>query len=254
MGEDRPGAGTQERIRPLKPAADRLYGRTKGNTLRPRQQLLLEAVLPRLRLDPARAFDPLAAFPRRPQELWVEVGFGGGEHARAQAAANPTAGLIACEVYENGICSLLSALVPEGGEAAAPLPANLLIWDEDARILLRQLPPGSLSRLFLMFPDPWPKARHAKRRFMHPDNIALVARAMRPGGEWRIATDDPTYQAWTETVLAGQALFSAALPATRRPPGWPPTRYEQKAIRAGRHPLYWMARRTDVEAPLPPAP
>ncbi len=181
------------------------------------------------------------------QESWVEVGFGGGEHARAQAAANPEAGLIACEVYENGICSLLSALVPEEGDAASyPLPPNLLIWDEDARILLRQVPPGSLSRVFLMFPDPWPKARHAKRRFVHPDNVALVARAMRPGGEWRIATDDPTYQAWTETVLAGQGLFSAAPPATARPAGWPPTRYEQKAIRAGRHPLYWTARRTEA--------
>ncbi len=161
-------------------------------------------------------------------------------------------------MYENGICSLLSALVPEAGDPAShTLPPNLLVWDEDARILLRQLPPGSLSRMFLMFPDPWPKARHAKRRFMHPDNIPLVARALRPGGEWRIATDDPTYQAWTETVLAGQALFSATSPATTRPPSWPPTRYEQKAIRAGRHPLYWTARRTDVEAvlslPEPPA-
>ena len=156
-------------------------------------------------------------------------------------AANPAAGLIACEVYENGICSLLSALVPEGGEASAPLPANLLVWDDDARILLRQLPRGSLSRLFLMFPDPWPKIRHTKRRFMHPDNIALVGRALRPGGEWRIATDDPTYQAWTAAVLAGQTLFTAPDPATERPPGWPPTRYEQKAIRAGRQPLYWSA-------------
>ena len=209
--------------------------------------------MPRLLLAPAHAADPQAAFPQQPAELWLEVGFGGGEHARAQAAAHPQAGLIACEVYENGICSLLSALVPEGGEASAPLPANLLIWDDDARILLRQMPPGSLSRLFLMFPDPWPKARHAKRRFVHPDNLALVARALRPGGEWRIATDDPTYQAWTEAVLAHQALFIAPSPADERPPGWPPTRYEQKAIRAGRHPLYWSATRTGTPTPPPPA-
>ena len=234
----------------VKPAAVRLYGRTKGNTLRPRQQLLLEATLPRLRLHPDQAADPAVAFPERPSELWLEVGFGGGEHARAQAAGNPQAGLIACEVYENGICSLLSALVPEGGEVAAPLPGNLLIWDEDARILLRQLPPGSLSRLFLMFPDPWPKARHAKRRFMHPDTIGLVARTMQPGGEWRIASDDPTYQGWTSSVLATQSWFTAPAPATERPTGWPPTRYEQKAIRAGRQPLYWTARRT--ETPPPP--
>ena len=226
-----------------KPAAERLYGRTRGNTLRLRQVVLLEATLPRLRLDPARAGDPLGAFPQRPSELWVEVGFGGGEHTRAQVAAHPQAGLVACEVYENGICSLLSALVPEAGEATSPLPPNLLIWDDDARILLRQLAPGSLSRLFLMFPDPWPKVRHTKRRFMHPDNIALVAQAMRPGGEWRIATDDPTYQAWTQAVLDGQTLFTAAQPVDARPDGWPATRYEQKAIRAGRRPLYWSVHR-----------
>ena len=232
-------------IAALKPAAERLYGRTRGNTLRPRQQLLLGATLPRLRLDPGRAGNPAAAFPIPPGELWVEVGFGGGEHARAQAIAHPEAGLIACEVYENGICSLLSALVPEGGEATSPLPPNLLIWDEDARLLLRELAPGSLSRLFLMFPDPWPKVRHAKRRFVHPDNIALVARVMRPGGQWRIASDDPTYQAWTAAVLADQPWFTVPAPATERPDGWPPTRYEQKARRAGRAPLWWTATRTD---------
>ena len=202
--------------------------------------------LPRLRLDPARAANPLGAFPATLGELWLEVGFGGGEHARAVAEANPQAGLIACEVYENGICSLLSALVPEGGEAAHPLPPNMLIWDEDARILLRQIPPGGLSRLFLMFPDPWPKVRHTKRRFMHPDTIPLVAQAIRPGGEWRIATDDPTYQAWTADVLAKQLLFTAPAPSQERPPGWPPTRYEQKAIRAGRQPLYWTVVRTSL--------
>ena len=212
--------------------------------------MLLDATLPRLRLDPAQAAGPIAAFKRRPAKLWIEVGFGGGEHARAIAALNPEAGLVACEVYENGICSLLSALVPEGGEADATLPPNLLIWDEDARILLRQIQPASLDRLFLMFPDPWPKVRHTKRRFVHPDNVALVARAMAEGGQWRIATDDPTYQAWTQTVLDGQALFTAAPPAAERPAGWPPTRYEQKAVRAGRHPLYWTAIRTAEPAGL----
>ena len=174
------------------------------------------------------------------------MGFGGGEHARAQVAAHPAAGLIACEVYENGICSLLSALVPEGGEASAPLPPNLLIWPDDARILLQLLPPASLSRLFLLFPDPWPKSRHAKRRFVHPDTVALLARVMRPGGEWRIATDDPTYQAWTAEVLAQQGWFKAGGHASERPPGWPATRYEQKAAKAGRQALYWSAIRDDA--------
>ncbi len=204
---------------------------------------MLDAALPRLRFNLARAADPLSAFAQRPAELWLEVGFGGGEHARALAAAYPQAGLIACEVFVNGVCSLLSRLVPEGGEAEAPLPGNLRIWDEDARPLIRALPDVCLDRMFLLFPDPWPKARHAKRRFVHPAMLADVARVLKPGAEWRIASDDPTYQHWVAEVLAAQLLFDAPPPATTRPAGWPSTRYEAKALAAGRTPLYWSLRR-----------
>jgi tRNA (guanine-N7-)-methyltransferase len=176
-------------------------------------------------------------------QLWLEVGFGGGEHAMAQVLAHPEATLIACEVFENGICSLLSALVAEGSEAAAPLPKNLRLWTDDARTLLRALPDACLDRLFLMFPDPWPKARHAKRRFVHPATLPLLARVLKPGAEWRVASDDPTYQAWVRDVMASQSLFSCSLSATSRPDGWPPTRYEAKAQRAGRQSLYWVFRR-----------
>ena len=224
---------------------DRLYGRRRGHPLRARQQRLLEVTLPRLRLSSeAAASDPRAAFTGPVEEVWLEVGFGGGEHALAQIAAHPRAGLIACEVFENGLCSLLSRLVPEGGEDTAALPPNLLLWDADARKLLAALPEASLDRLFLLFPDPWPKARHAKRRFVHPALLPLVARALKPGAEWRIATDDPTYQAWVAEVLGGAAgLFEAPPPAVARPEGWPPTRYEAKALREGRAPLYWSLRR-----------
>jgi tRNA (guanine-N7-)-methyltransferase len=229
--------------RPLKPPPERLYGRQRGHPLRPRQLRLIEQTLPRLRFDEAQAADPLSAFTPRPAQLWLEVGFGGGEHALAQAGAHPEAGLIACEVFENGICSLLSRLVPEGGEADAPVPGNLRLWDDDARVLLRLLPEACLDRLFLLFPDPWPKARHAKRRFVHPAQLGAVARVLKPGAEWRIASDDPTYQGWVAEVLAGQDLFQVPPPATMRPEGWPPTRYEAKALAAGRMPLYWSLRR-----------
>jgi tRNA (guanine-N7-)-methyltransferase len=204
----------------------------------------MEAVLPRLRFPESAIAMPATGFGVTPEEVWLEVGFGGGEHARALAAANPAAGLIACEVFENGICSMLSALVPDDGPGdkmgnIPPLPGNLRLWAEDARGLLARLPPHSLSRLYLMFPDPWPKSRHVKRRFMHPENIALAARALRPGGLWRVATDDPTYQAWTAEILAAQDAFVVPPPATARPAGWPPTRYEAKALKAGRPPLYW---------------
>ena len=99
--------------------------------------------------------------------------------------------------------------MPEGAEADAPLPPNLLLWPDDARVLLRRLPDACLDRLFLLFPDPWPKARHAKRRFVHPAILPLLARVLRPGAEWRVATDDPTYQAWVAEVMAAQALFDA---------------------------------------------
>ncbi len=210
----------------------RLYGRRRGHKLRPRQERLLELALPRAR------FTDLG-FAAGARETWLEVGFGGGEHTRALLADNPGVAVIASEVYEHGLCSLLTELVPDGAEAAHPLPPLLRLWPDDARELLLALPPASLDRLFLMFPDPWPKARHAKRRFVHPEMLPVVHRALKPGAVWRIASDDPTYQAWVEEVLRASPLFEADPPAAARPAGWPPTRYEAKAIAAGRRPLYW---------------
>jgi tRNA (guanine-N7-)-methyltransferase len=252
VGADRSGAGAEGSVRALTAPADarrlvpppeRLYGRQRGHKLRARQLVLLERTLPRLRFPAAAAPDPRAAFVAPVRQLWLEVGFGGGEHALAQAAAHPEAGLIACEVFANGICSLLSRLVPEGGEADAPLPGNLRLWDDDARLLLKALPVGALDLLFLLFPDPWPKTRHGKRRFVHPALLPTLGRVLKPGAEWRIASDDPTYQRWVAEVLAAQEYFDAPPPATARPEGWPPTRYEAKAVAAGRVPLYWSLRR-----------
>jgi tRNA (guanine-N7-)-methyltransferase len=222
---------------------DRLYGRRRGHPLRPRQQRLLDVTLPRLRITAAQARDPLAGFGMPGAPLWLEVGFGGGEHALDQVAAHPEVAYIASEVFENGLCSLLTRLVAEGEEATGALPRNLRLWPQDARHLLAALPDGALDRLFLMFPDPWPKSRHAKRRFVHPALLPAVARVLRPGGEWRIASDDPTYQGWVEECFAGQDLFTPADRADTRPSGWFPTRYEAKALAAGRRPRYWVWRR-----------
>lgn len=222
---------------------DRLYGRQRGHKLRPRQERLLEVTLPRLRFLAEQAADPHAAFAKAVSEFWIEVGFGGGEHAEALAAAHPHVGLVASEVFENGLCSLLSRLVPEGQEGSAPLPPNLRLWPEDARHLVTALPASSVDRLYLMFPDPWPKARHAKRRFVHPAMMPEVARILRPGGEWRVATDDPTYQAWVAECFAASPLFTLVSQDAARPEGWPATRYERKAYEAGRHPMWWVFRR-----------
>ncbi len=216
--------------RALKPPPDRLYGRARGHALRARQEELIETLLPRLRW-------PGQDFAIAPRELWLEVGAGGFEHAEAIAAANPDIGLVACEVFVNCIASLLSRLAPEGAEPT--VPPNLRVHDDDARALLRGLPAGSVSRLFLMFPDPWPKARHAKRRFVHPAILAEVARVLRPGGQWRIASDDPTYQQWVDEVFSNDVTFSLLNKTTSRPDDWPATRYEAKATKAGRQSHYW---------------
>lgn len=224
----------------VKPPPNRLYGRARGHKLRPRQIRLLQQTLPRIAFTAEHAATPMRAFAAPLSELWLEVGFGSGEHTLAQIAARPDIGLIAGEVFENGICSLLSRLVPEGAEADAALPDNLRLWPGDARTLLRMLPDGSLDRLFLLFPDPWPKARHAKRRFVHPALLPVLARVLKSGAEWRIATDDPTHQAWVADVMGAQETFEARGAATSRPADWPPTRYEAKAIRACRKRVYWL--------------
>jgi len=242
LGADGSGAGAAFRLRPLTASApgERLYGRLRGHTLRPRQRWLLDNLLPLLRADPD---DPFAGWGG---ERWLEIGFGGGEHALAQAAAHPEAMLVACEVFQNGICSLLSRLAPE--HATPILPNNLRLWDDDARGLLRGLPDAALDRLFLLFPDPWPKLRHAKRRFVQHAGLPDIARVLRPGAEWRIASDDPTYQAWVAAALADQPYFDHPPPATARPADWPSTRYETKALEAGRRPLYWSLRRCQTYA------
>jgi tRNA (guanine-N7-)-methyltransferase len=263
VGTHRPGAHAEGGTRPLiseteagggvalktaKPPPERLYGRSRGHKLRARQELLLQVTLPRLRFGVEHGADPKCAFDPIPDQLWLEIGFGGGEHALAQISDHPRTGLIACEVFENGICSLLSRLVPEGAEAGGALPKNLRLWPDDARPLLRMLPDACLDRIFLLFPDPWPKARHAKRRFVHPDIIPLLARVLKPHGDWRVASDDPTYQGWVTEVMAAQGAFVPSQPSSVRPEEWPPTRYEAKALRAGRTPFYWRFVKQDPPA------
>jgi tRNA (guanine-N7-)-methyltransferase len=222
-----------------RPPVERLYGRRRGHALRPRQRRLIDETLPRARLTASQAADPRSAFRIPVREVWLEVGFGGGEHTAALVHAHPDIGLIASEVFENGIVSLLGRYVAEGAEATGLPPPNLLLWPEDARALLRLLPTASIARLFLMFPDPWPKARHARRRFVHPALLPEIARVLAPGAEWRIASDDPTYQAWVSETFAAQSLFEVVAVEDARPAGWPATRFEAKALREGRCPRYW---------------
>ena len=165
----------------------------------------------------------------------ILLGFGGGEHLIWQARHNPDVGIVGCEPFEEGVVKVLTAIEEQG-------LANVRLWPDDARDLLRRLPPGSLARVFVLFPDPWPKKRHVKRRLLSAPVLALIARALGPGGRLRIATDIADY---ARTIL----MAAAEVPALawtarsaddwrRRPPDWPKTRYEQKAEREGRRSVY----------------
>lgn len=208
----------------------RHFGRRKGPALSAHQAGLLETLLPRLRIEPQPGRDPRDYFPPSVSDVWLEVGFGGGEHLLWQAKANPAVGLIGAEPYVSGVAKLLSRLAP------SPAP-NLRLYTEDATDIIEALPEASLGRVFVLFPDPWPKTRHHKRRFIQTAMLDRLARAMKPGAELRFATDDNGYMVWTLERLSAHPAFAwlanAASDWRARPPDWPETRYEAKAIRAG---------------------
>lgn len=217
--------------------APRLYGRRLGRPLRVRKTTLLESLLPKLVITfpSQKTADPASWFAAPPQALWVEVGFGGGEHLAAQAALHPTVGMIGCEPFRNGVANLLDLIDRQN-------LTNIRIWPEDARTLLAALPSGCLERAYVLFADPWPKKRHVERRFVQPENLRLLARALQPDGLLRLATDDPTLQAWTTGQMQSAPDFTPEAGSgisKTRPEGWVMTRYEEKALVAGRQPLYY---------------
>jgi tRNA (guanine-N7-)-methyltransferase len=218
--------------------AFQFYGRRKGRPLRRGRLALFEELLPRLSvpLEAGATLDPVALFKPRPRAVWLEIGFGGGEHLAHQAATHPDIGFIGCEVFEGGIGSALAHI------AEARLE-NVRIHAEDARLLLAALPPRCLDRAFLLFPDPWPKKRHAQRRFINPGNLDRLAELIVDGGEFRIASDDPTYIEWTLRHVPVHPAFrwTAQSPADwlTRPADAIETRYEAKARAAGRTPMFF---------------
>jgi len=196
-------------------------------------------LLPRLSVDLKAPLD-LANLFGDDREIWLEVGFGAGEHLLAQAKAHPGIGFIGVEPYLNGMASLLDGL-----EAKCLTNVRLLMGD--ARDLLDVLGPASLGRAFLLFPDPWPKKRHYKRRFVARPTLDRLALALKDGAEFRVATDMDAYCAWTLAHLTDHPAFDWCAEAPEdwrvRPDDWPPTRYEQKARRAGRQCVYLTFRR-----------
>ena len=217
------------------------YGRVYGKTLRASQKTYLAEDLDTLSLknvsreeNPERApIDVPALFGGKP--LWLEIGFGGGEHLVHMASLYPQIGIIGCEPYVNGIAMLL-------GKIRAAGVTNLAIHPADVRELFDVLPTASVEKCFLNYPDPWPKARHHRRRFVNPDYLNALARVMAPGAELRVATDIADYvrQTLEEVPKAGFDLISQDDTPWQ---DWISTRYEQKALREGRPPHYLTYRR-----------
>ncbi len=207
------------------------YGRRKGIKIRARQSQLLETLLPKIRITPQSASRLIADA----GELWLEIGFGGGEHLAYQAANNPHVTMLGCEPFVNGVAKLLSIIDQQNLE-------NIVVFDDDARYLLPEIPDSSISRAFILYPDPWPKKRHKRRRFINQDNLNQLHRILKPNSRLRIASDIDDYIDWTlhEIQTHGGFDWLAKTPSDwRNPPDdWTSTRYEQKAIREGRVPVY----------------
>lgn len=204
----------------------KLYGRRKGPKLSAHQERLIETLLPQLGLRLEQGRDPKTYF-EGVEDVWLEVGFGAGEHLLWQAEHHPTVGLIGAEPYISGVAKLLSKLDER------PL-SNIRLHSDDARDIIDALPDASIGCVFILFPDPWPKTRHHKRRFVQTELLDALARVMRPGAELRFASDDAPYFEWTlERVCAHPAFDWTAASAADwlvRPQGWPQTRYEAKEL------------------------
>ena len=219
---------------------NRLYGRSSGHKLRASQRDLVERLLPALEVPIEGEITSKRLFAdNRP--LHFEIGFGSGEHLADRADMLPDHGFIGAEPFLNGIAAALAHIRDKQ-------LANVRLWRGDALEVLQRIPDGALSFLYLLHPDPWPKARHAKRRMVNDGPIDLFAAKMRPGGEFRLATDDPTYLSWSLMIMQRHTIqfdWLAERPKDFLEPsgGWIETRYGAKSRREGRTPYYLRYRR-----------
>ncbi len=207
-----------------------LYGRRMGRPLSSGLAASLESALPSMRLDigkpaPARLSE---LFPVPAKDVWLEIGFGGGEHLLFQAEAHKDTGFIGCEPFISGVAKLVHGAEQSGLQ-------NIRVYDDDANHVLDWLPQASIGRVYVLFPDPWPKRRHKKRRFLNKDGITRLARVMRPGSHLQFASDIADYAGMVQEVIAASPHFDFEPGLLQnRPDDWPLTRYAEKAIEAGR--------------------
>ena len=234
------------------------YGRRKGKKIKASREKLLEVLLPKVRLpemEKVHDVDPVSFFPVSVNAVWLEVGFGGGEHLAQQSLRHTDIGFIGAEVYLNGITSLLTHLsgmerrgdVGEDVSLAHGRVDNVRIYDNDVRDILPRFKDGAFDRIYVLFPDPWPKKRHADRRFIGPKNIPALIRLLKADGKLYLASDDMNYIRWSlEHLMQFPELEWTAQTAQdwRCPPkDWVETRYEQKALAKGKKPIYLIFKR-----------
>jgi len=216
------------------------YGRRQGKRLRPKQAAGISGTLPNLQIDCSGPVRPDALFASDKTAYWLEIGFGGGEHLINNASLHPDIGHLGCEPFINGMAKLVLLIEKDGIDA-------IRLHNDDAVQLLDQLPDASLDRIYLLYPDPWPKRRHNKRRFVSDENLSRMARVLKPGGEFRFASDIDHYVGWTlaRILRSPDFVWTAEQPDDWRLPweNWPSTRYEAKAIREGRKSSYLIAKR-----------
>jgi tRNA (guanine-N7-)-methyltransferase len=227
---------------------DKLYGRRRGKKLSLRRAELMATALPPLLIatDVPPPADPGDLFPGKPVHVRLEIGFGGGEHLVARAAAEPDAGFIGIEPFVNGMAKAVVAITERG-------LANVRLFGGEASVVLDWLPTASLDSIDLLYPDPWPKKRHWKRRFVATENLDRLARVLKPGGDFRFVSDIGSYVDWTLVLMSRRSDFrwtaETSYDWTEPFTGWPGTRYEAKALNVGRVPTYLTFSRTADHSP-----
>lgn len=254
MGKIRP-RGKFEKMFLNDNSTPKFYGRRQGRKIRKAKTTLLDAFLPRVRINGENRLTAQTLFSFPVDKICLEIGFGNGEHLAGQAKNHPRTGFIGAEVFKNGVANLLSLItgikegtdLPEHIELETGRTDNIRVFDDDMRLLFQRIPDNFLDRVFVLFPDPWPKKRHESRRFINPDNLKEIFRILKKGGILRVATDHKIYKGWTlRQVCRFEADSQKAFRWTatcgndwkHEPADWVETKYQRKAIREGRHPVF----------------
>lgn len=231
----------------------KFFGRRKGRSIHKAKSYLLDRFLPNVLLSAEKIADISDCFTEKKDKYCLEIGFGDGSHLAAIAKAQPNNGFVGVEVYKNGVANLLSLItgitdavdgaLPENVEILPDRVDNIRVFDDDVRLLFSSLPDACFDKVYLLFPDPWPKKKHSARRFVNPQNLAQLARLIKKGGILQIATDHQVYKRWTMEQLRDCPYFEWTAKTSddwRNPPAdWFETKYQRKAVREGRKPVFF---------------